>query len=106
MIEISRIKNENGENIGFRCYGHAGFARHGKDIVCAAVSGLVLNTINSIEAFTEDKFSCAQEEKSGLVEFIIVSDVSKESALLMDSLFLGLSNIQRDYGKRFITVKA
>ena len=106
MIEITRIKNEHGENIGFRCLGHAGFAKHGKDIVCAAVSGLVLNTINSIEQFTEDKFSCAQEEKSGLVEFIIVSEVSKESALLMDSLFLGLTNIQRDYGKRFITVKA
>ena len=106
MIEITRIKNEQGENIGFRCLGHAGFARHGKDIVCAAVSGLVLNTINSIEAFTEDKFSCAQEEKSGLVEFVIVSEVSKESALLMDSLFLGLTNIQHDYGKRFITVRA
>ena len=106
MIEITRIKNENGENIGFRCVGHAGFARHGKDIVCASVSSLVLNTINSIEAFTEDKFSCAQEEKSGLIEFIIVSEVSKESALLMDVLFLGLSQIQNDYGKRFITVKA
>ncbi len=106
MIEITRIKNEKDENIGFRCFGHAGFARHGKDIVCAAVSGLVLNTINSIEAFTEDKFSCAQEEKSGLVEFVIVSEVSKESALLMDALFLGLTNIQHDYGKRFITVKA
>ena len=106
MIEITRIKNENGENIGFRCVGHAGFARHGKDIVCASVSALVLNTINSIEAFTEDKFSCAQEEKSGLIEFIIVSEVSKESALLMDALFLGLSQIQNDYGKRFITVKA
>ncbi len=106
MIEITRIKNEHGGNIGFRCSGHAGFAVHGKDIVCAAVSALVLNTINSIEEFTEDKFSCAQEEKSGLVEFIIVSEVSEEASLLMDSLFLGLKNIQHDYGKRFITVKA
>jgi len=106
MIEISRIKNEQGENVGFRCIGHAGFARHGKDIVCAAVSALVLNTINSIEEFTEDKFSCAQEEKSGLIEFVIVSKVSKEASLLMDSLFLGLKGIEHDYGKRFISVKA
>ena len=106
MIEITRIKNENGENMGFRCFGHAGFARRGKDIVCASVSALVLNTINSIEAFTEDKFSCAQEEKSGLIEFIIVSEVSKEASLLMDALFLGLKQIEDDYGKRFITVKA
>ncbi len=106
MIEITRIKNEQGENTGFRCLGHAGYAKHGNDIICAAVSALVLNTINSIEAFTEDKFSCAQDEKSGLVEFIIVSEVSSKSSLLMDSLFLGLEGIEHDYGKRFITVKA
>ena len=106
MILVERIKNGHGDDIGFRVSGHAGFARHGKDIVCAGVSALVLNTINSIEEFTEDKFSCAQEEKSGLVEFVIVSEVSKEASLLMDSLFLGLKNIEHDYGKRFITVKA
>jgi uncharacterized protein YsxB (DUF464 family) len=106
MIQVERIKNEHGENIGFRVNGHAGFARRGRDIVCAGVSALVINTMNSIEEFTEDKFSCKQEEKSGLIEFIIVSEVSKEASLLMDSLFLGLKNIEHDYGKRFITVKA
>ena len=106
MIEVSRIKNQQGNTIGFQCKGHAGFARHGKDIVCAAVSALVVNTVNSIEEFTEDKFSYAQEEKSGLAEFIITSDVSKEASLLMESLFLGLKNIEHDYGKRFISVKA
>ena len=106
MILVERIKNGHGDDIGFRVSGHAGFARRGRDIVCAGVSALVLNTINSIEEFTEDKFSCAQEEKSGLIEFVIVSEVSKEASLLMDSLFLGLKNIQDDYGKRFISVKA
>ena len=106
MILVERIKNEHGENIGFRVSGHAGFARRGRDIVCAAVSAIVLTTMNSIEKFTEDKFSCAQDEKSGLIEFILVSDVSKESTLLLNSLFLGLKGIEHDYGKRFITVKA
>jgi uncharacterized protein YsxB (DUF464 family) len=75
-------------------------------MVCAAVSALVLNTMNSIEKFTEDKFSCKQDEKSGLIEFIIVSDVSLESVLLMDSMFLGLSGIEKDYNGRFVKVKA
>ena len=106
MIQVERIKNEHGENIGFRVNGHAGFARRGRDIVCAGVSALVINTMNSIEEFTEDKFSCKQEEKSGLIEFIIVSEVSKESKLFMDSLFLGLKGIEQDCGERFIKVKA
>ena len=106
MIQVDRIKNEHGNNVGFRVIGHAEYADPGADIICAAVSVLVINTINSIEQFTEDKFSCKQEEESGLTEFIIVSEVSKESALLMDSLFLGLKGIEQDYGKRFIKVKA
>jgi len=106
MILVSRIKNEHGENVGFRVSGHAGFARRGRDIICAGVSALVINTMNSIEEFTEDDFSCKEEEKSGLIEFIIVSEVSKESVLLMDSLFLGLKRIEEDCGGRFITVKA
>ena len=106
MINVSRIKNEYGNNAGFRVEGHAGFAESGSDIICAAVSALVINTINSIEKFTEDKFSCKQEETGGLIEFIIVSEISKESELLMDSLFLGLKGIEKDYGKRFITVRA
>ena len=106
MIRAVRIKDEYGNNIGFRLTGHAEYADPGSDIVCAAVSVLVINTMNSIEKFTKDKFSCAQDDESGLIEFIIVSEVSRESSLLMDSLFLGLKDIQHDYGKRFITVKA
>ena len=106
MILVERIKNEHGENIGFRVSGHARFARRGRDIVCAGVSALVLNTMNSIEKFTEDDFSCKQEEKSGLIEFIIVSEVCSESALLMDSLFLGLKEIEQEHGGRFVKVKA
>ena len=92
MIEVSRIKNQQGNTIGFQCKGHAGFARHGKDIVCAAVSALVVNTVNSIEEFTEDKFSYAQEEKSGLAEFIITSDVSKEASLLTSEVIINSAN--------------
>ena len=106
MIRVNRIKDENGVNVGFRLIGHAEYADSGSDIVCAAVSVLVINTMNSIEKFTKDKFSCVQDEESGLIEFIIVSEVSKASSLLMNSMFLGLKDIQHDYGKRFITVKA
>ena len=31
--------------------------KSGQDIVCAAVSVLIINTVNSLEAFTEDEVS-------------------------------------------------
>ena len=49
MITISIYKNAEGIYNGFKVLGHAGFDDKGKDIVCAAVSVLVINTINSIE---------------------------------------------------------
>ena len=105
MIKVN-IKAKNGNINSIKISGHAGYDVSGKDIVCAAVSALALNTINSIHEFTEDKYSCSQDEKKGLIEFIIVSDISKESALLLNALFLGLKGIEQNYGKRFITVTA
>ena len=50
--------------------GHAGYDDIGKDIVCAAVSVLVINTLNSIERFTDDKTSCVSDETAELLNFV------------------------------------
>ncbi len=102
MIKISVYKNADGKIIGFRCLGHAGFAESGRDIICAAVSALVINTMNSIEHFTSDTFDLKEDEKKGQIDFKIVSDLSNESDLLLNSLFLGLQGIQEDYGQEYI----
>ena len=84
--------------------GHTGYANSGEDIVCAGVSALVINTINSIEAFTEDVFADdVQKQEEDVVFFAISSiPVSEKSKLLLDSLILGLKGIEEDYGKQFI----
>ncbi len=104
MIEITIQKNEKGICNGFLVKGHAGYDEYGKDIVCAAVSVMVINTINSIERFTEDHFVVESEEESGTIEFKMVSDISKESRLLLDSLLLGLEGIEAEYGNQYIKI--
>ncbi len=99
MIKISVYKNEESKIIGFRCLGHAEFAKSGQDIICAAVSVLVINTVNSIEHFTTDTFEYKEDEQKGEIDFRIVSELSNESDLLLNSLFLGLQGIQKDYGQ-------
>ena len=55
---------------GFKLSGHAGFAEEGSDIVCSAVSMLVINTINCIEEFTEEKFNySADNDNGGYIDF-------------------------------------
>lgn len=102
MITVE-IRKSGTEYTGFSCKGHAGYAEEGYDIICAAVSALTVNTINSIEQFTEDAFKA--EAADGMVCWKFTElPLSKESVVLMDSLVLGLEYIQETYGKKYIKI--
>ena len=62
MIKVTIYKTEWQEYAGFDMEGHAGYAEAGEDIVCAGVSALVINALNSIERFTDDETSCVSDE--------------------------------------------
>ena len=96
MVEITVYKNTKHQTVGFRTIGHAGYAEEGQDIVCAAISILVINTINSIDAFTNDKTSLVSDEISGKIDFLVKGNPSKESMLLLDAMLLGLENMADD----------
>ncbi|MCD7955856.1 MAG: ribosomal-processing cysteine protease Prp [Lachnospiraceae bacterium] len=89
---------------GFSFQGHAGYAPEGEDIVCAAVSALALNTVNSIESFTDDFFEQEFSEDGGYLRITFQENVSEKTSLLMDSLLLGITNIQAEYGNEYITL--
>ena len=109
MIKATVFKNStdsgNAVYTGIVMEGHAGYAQEGEDIICAAVSALSLNFFNSVETFTEDEFEGRAGQEDGQFEFRFTSDISPESQLLMNSLVLGLRNIEKDYGKSYINVK-
>ena len=62
MTEVTFYQNSKNQCKGFRVSGHAGYGEQGEDIVCAAISALVINAVNSIEAFTEDDFTVDVDE--------------------------------------------
>ena len=106
MIKVTLYQNHSNIYCGFRMEGHAGFAAYGSDIVCSAVSVLVINTMNSIEKFTDDKFKGAIHEEKDVVSFDIISEkISASAELLINSLVLGLTAIQSEYGKKYIKIK-
>lgn len=103
MIRI-KVEKENSRYKKFMISGHAGYAEEGEDIICAAVSALVINTINSIEEFTEDAFTC--DCKDGQIQnWEFTGTISDATTLLMDSLMLGLCNIEKAYGTAYISVE-
>ena len=102
MITITIYQNQSKLTTRFVCSGHAGYAEAGEDIICAGVSALVINTINSIDKFTSTEFVLNTDEETGLIDFTVESDVDHDTGLLLDSMILGLQGIQNDYGNEYI----
>ena len=82
---------------GFQSKGHAGYGMRGTDIVCASVSILLVNTINSIEKLTSDRFESKVNDKKATIHFEIDGDVSDEATVLLKSLELGVTEISGEY---------
>jgi len=99
MTTITVCK-KNGFYLSFESKGHASFAGFGKDIVCAAISILVINTANALEQFTEDALVIEEDEKNGRIYWEFTDVVSDKSILLMDTLLLGLKTIHESYEKK------
>ena len=104
MIRVSLYKNNNNDYIGARLEGHAEYADQGLDIVCSAVSTLVINTLNSIEVLTDDDYKCDMDRNSGLIDFKISDEdnPTAEALLLIKSMIMGLKTLSESYGKQFI----
>ncbi|CUH92498.1 ribosomal-processing cysteine protease Prp [Herbinix luporum] len=104
MIKVTIYKDKDNLITGFKVLGHAGYGQEGNDVVCAAVSALVINTINSIEYFTSDTFDYSEDEKSGLIEFHLTSPISKNGNLLLSSLAYGLHGIKKECKGKYISI--
>ncbi len=99
MINIVIYKDSDSNYIGFNVSGHSGYAEAGSDIVCASVSTLVINTINSIENFTNDDIEYTVNEEDAVINFIIKGKKSEESLLLLKSLVLGITFLHEAYSE-------
>ena len=105
MTTITISKASDGSYKWIECNGHAGFAEYGEDIVCAAISVLTINTINSVEKFTNDKIVTSQNEEKGILRLEFEDIPSKEADLLLKSFELGVTSIYEQYGKKFLNIK-
>ena len=72
---------------------------HAKSHVCATISMLSINTINSIECLTDDKFICNYNENGGFIDFKLKSKPSIKADVLLNALKLGLVSAAEEYPK-------
>lgn len=97
MIRATVVER-SGEIVRFVVTGHAGFAKSGSDIVCAAVSVLVLNAINSCEALLRVNLPAVDDGETISCEVPQELNVP-EVQLLLRSMAFGLEQTAKHYSK-------
>ncbi|MBF8378741.1 ribosomal-processing cysteine protease Prp [Alicyclobacillus mali] len=94
MIEFEVLLSGN-ELEGFRVRGHAGYAEAGRDIVCAAVSVLVYNFINSAERFADTQLTVRDGGDELACRFPGL--LNSRAKLLFDSMLFGIEQVAEQY---------
>ena len=86
--------------------GHAKHKRlwFEKDLVCASVSVLVLNTINALDALTDTNMEVTTNEETGFIRIVFMNSLSDKEKVLVDAMALGLEQICQEYGNRYCNV--
>lgn len=100
MIRVIITRKPGGAIDSFSIKGHANFAKHGEDIVCAGVSAISVGTVNAIEALTGVSLSSRMKDGflSGGVPQIQDDRQMEQVQLLLESMIVSLKTIEDSYG--------
>jgi uncharacterized protein len=102
MIRITINRTETGIIHSFIMSGHANFAKHGKDIVCAGASAVSFGTVNAIEALT-GVIPEIEQGTDGFLRCVVPDHLSDETQekvqLLLEAMVVSLETIEKSYGK-------
>ncbi len=105
MTEVIFLRDDAGLICGFKSEGHTGYGDKGEDIVCAGISALVINTVNSLERLTEADLNVTSNEIEGLIECEVTGYRDEDVQLLLKSLVLGTEGIRKRYGDKFVRIE-
>ncbi|NUK30780.1 ribosomal-processing cysteine protease Prp [Parageobacillus sp. VR-IP] len=103
MIKVEIERTKEGKICAFTMKGHAHFAKHGQDIVCAGASAVSFGTVNAIEALTKIRPHVSLGETGGYLrcELPEIEDAAtaEKVQLLLEAMLVSLQTIERDYGE-------
>ncbi|MFJ8063129.1 ribosomal-processing cysteine protease Prp [Psychrobacillus sp. NPDC096426] len=103
MIKVTITRDQSGLIHSFEMKGHADFAEHGKDLVCAGASAVSFGAVNAIIALTEITPIIKQKGDGGYLYVEVPSTTNSEKGanmqLILESMIVSLQTIEQDYSK-------
>jgi len=94
MIKVN-IKNKNGKVYEIVVKGHARYDDYGKDIVCAAVSTMMITTINNIISL-DDSINYVEDEGLLKVTTKMETEINQK---LLNNVIMMLEELKDQYPK-------
>ena len=101
MIKATVTKEQSGRIHSFEMSGHAQFAEHGKDLVCAGASAVSFGALNAIMKLTESQPTIKQGSDGGYLKAIFSKDEIEDHdiQLILNTMIVSLQTIEQDYGE-------
>ena len=102
MTNVKVLYDLTGKIKGFDTNGHSGYAEHGKDIVCAAVSVLMQTAVQSIE-YVADVANVIYETKGpGSMKVVLPDNLLpgtrwSKAKIILESILIGFEGIEATY---------
>lgn len=98
------VKYKHNKIVSVSAIGHAKFGRHGKDIVCAAVSILMQTAVNGLHEVAGLEFLIFEsDEKTAYMYFELPAELNETQALkadvILETVVKGLQGIAEAYPK-------
>ena len=88
--------------------GHSGYAKHGQDIVCSAVSKLMETLANGLTEVVKAKTNVIVDDKIAHMSITldeIDNEKFKMAQVLMNTILIGIKSVAEDGFSKFIKIK-
>ena len=112
MTTIEIIKDKKGTYRKIVCMGHADYAKRylfhrEPDVLCAAISALVISTANSLDELAGEHIEVVTNEDTGFMklDFPDYAYMQEKSVFLLDALAFSLERLSKEYGEQYLQVK-
>ncbi|MBB5174378.1 ribosomal-processing cysteine protease Prp [Texcoconibacillus texcoconensis] len=107
MIRVSIERNQDGKIDAFSMEGHADFAPHGQDLVCAGASAVAFGAVNAIDAVCQVQLDVEMANDGGFLRCGVPNEIGNQAyenvQLLLEGMVVSLQTIEEQYGE-YITI--
>jgi hypothetical protein len=102
VIKVN-VQRKNSLVSSIELSGHAGSGPYGFDLVCAAVSGISIGTVNAIGELTNVDLTIEEGGEGGYLKIVFSalhsnSELDK-AQLLVEGMLVSLRSVEKEYGE-------